>query len=153
MPDFSPSPLSEFNRQVLLFQDEAFTLACHLTGDENAAADITQRAFLCVYQHQTSSNDASIRLPLLRCIIHKSSHYPVPLNSKSVTLLEGLPEPECLVPFLVDCLGLTYADASHVLHCSSRNLAVRLAQARRKFAGCDRIKSRELHDENSNPGG
>lgn len=153
MPDISPSTLSEFNRQVLLLQDEAFTLACHLLGDENAAAEITGRAILSIYQHETRGHNASIRLPLLRCIIQLASRWPTTPGNQPLPPLTGLRELDCLVLFLVDCLGLTYADASAVLHCSSRKLAVRLAQARRKFAACDRIKARERHAENANPGG
>jgi hypothetical protein len=39
MPDPSSIILADFNRQVLFFQDEAFTLACDFLGDEDTAVN------------------------------------------------------------------------------------------------------------------
>jgi RNA polymerase sigma factor (sigma-70 family) len=41
--------LQAFNRIVLLYQDEIFALALLISGDRNAAEDITQNTFLSAY--------------------------------------------------------------------------------------------------------
>jgi DNA-directed RNA polymerase specialized sigma24 family protein len=152
MPDPSSSTLAEFNRQVLLFQDEAFTLACDLLGDEDTASRVTQEAFEQVYSHEWMGN-GSIRLPLLHRIILVYSESQIILKERKNTLLSKLPEPERFVLLLVDHLCLTYEETSRVLHCSPDTVASRLAHARWKIADYNNIGLRNIHAEDKNPGG
>lgn len=122
MPDPSSSTLAEFNRQVLLFQDEAFTLACDLLGDEDTASRVTQEAFEQVYSHDWKSN-GSIRLPVLHRIIQGSSKSRAILKERKNILLGKLAESERYVLLLVDHLSLTYEETSRVLHCSPDTVA------------------------------
>jgi len=152
MPDPSSSTLAEFNRQVLLFQDEAFTLACDLLDDEGTAIRVTQEAFEQVYSHDWKGN-GSIRLPVLQRIILVSSESRAILKKRKNTLLGELPEPERFVLLLVDHLSLTYEETSRVLHCSLDTVASRLAHARWKIADYNDIGRRIIHAEDKNPGG
>lgn len=152
MPAPSSSTLAEFNRQVLLFQDEAFTLACDLLDDEDTAIRVTQKAFAQVYSHDWKGN-GSIRLPLLHRIILVCSESQDILKERKNTLLGKLPEPERLVLLLVDHLGLTYEETSCVLHCSPGMVASRLAHARYKIADYNNIGIRNIHAEDKNSGG
>ena len=43
--------LDAFNSLVLIHQDRVYTLAYRILGDEAAAADATQEAFILAYRH------------------------------------------------------------------------------------------------------
>ena len=47
-----PLSLDQFNQQVLACQDEAFTLAFSILGDEGLACEVVQKAFLQVYANR-----------------------------------------------------------------------------------------------------
>ncbi len=133
--------LASFNRQVLQLQDEAFTLACDLVGDEARAAGIAQGAFASLY-HGGWDGKSSIRLAIftriiregecMRGTIKNGEAAPQRTRDAGATLLAGLPACERAAILLVDRLGLTYAEAAQVLGCPPGRLIGRLASARRK---------------------
>jgi RNA polymerase sigma-70 factor (ECF subfamily) len=59
-----------FNRLVVIYQDFAYHLAYRLLGDEAAAADAVQEAFIAAYR----------RLPMFRAGIFKSWLYRIVIN-------------------------------------------------------------------------
>lgn len=131
--NLNPS-VESYNQQVLLFQDEAFTLACHLLGNEALAAEIVQHAFTHVFCAGWGG-DGSIRLAVLEAIIRNCTHPSMKLENPKDALLFELPFCERLPLLLVDRLGLRYAEAAWVLRCSKKKLVARLTRARRRIAG------------------
>jgi RNA polymerase sigma-70 factor (ECF subfamily) len=55
-----------FNRLVLRYQDQAYTLCYRLTGNADDAADATQEAFLSAYRHIAELRGGTFRSWLLR---------------------------------------------------------------------------------------
>jgi RNA polymerase sigma-70 factor (ECF subfamily) len=55
-----------FNRLVLRYQDQAYTLCYRLTGNADDAADATQEAFLSAYRHIAEFRGGTFRAWLLR---------------------------------------------------------------------------------------
>jgi RNA polymerase sigma-70 factor (ECF subfamily) len=55
-----------FNRLVLRYQDQAYTLCYRLTGNAEDAADATQEAFLSAYRHVKEFRGGTFRAWLLR---------------------------------------------------------------------------------------
>jgi RNA polymerase sigma-70 factor (ECF subfamily) len=55
-----------FNRLVLRYQDQAFTLCYRLTGNAEDAADATQEAFVAAYRHIRDYHGGSFRAWVLR---------------------------------------------------------------------------------------
>lgn len=141
--------LDEFNRQVLLCQDDAFDFACALLGDESAAADLACRAFRSVYTGGWKSG-RPVRLGVLRYILAEVIQSPLPPAAGKEEFLSDLPLPERVVLWLVDRLGLDLGETSALLHISRGRTVSLLARARHKIANYDRIESRETHVENSN---
>jgi DNA-directed RNA polymerase specialized sigma24 family protein len=135
--------LDSYNQQVLACQDEAFTLAAYLLGDDVAADDVLARAFLHVYQDPRRASQASIRLPVLREVIRLCSRTRL---SSAGGLLSKLTRRERQALLVVDLLGLTYDQATNVLACSRDHLVRHLAKAREKVAGS------RLHRSPSEPG-
>lgn len=121
--------LDEFNRQVLLLQDEAYSLAFCLLGDQTAASRVTQFAFEAAYA-QSCKNSKSLKRSVLRTILDQCA----PLS-----LYAGLSRRERCILLLVDHLAFSYEEAAFVLRCSPARVARRLALARFKAANCDRI--------------
>lgn len=60
--------LNAFNRLVLEYQDMAFNLAARLLSDEDAAADVTQTAFLSAYRSMDSFRGGSFRAWVMRMV-------------------------------------------------------------------------------------
>ncbi len=123
--------LASYNRQVLLFQDEAFTLACDLVGDEARAAEITQGGFTGVYREGWDGK-SSIRLAVLARIVRECKSAQAGSKTSPSALLAGLPGCERLAVLLVDRFGLSYVEAAQVLRCSAGKLVGWLATARLK---------------------
>lgn len=60
--------LDAFNRLVLVHQDMAFNLAARMLNDDDAAADITQIAFLSAYRSLDSFRGGSFRAWVMRMV-------------------------------------------------------------------------------------
>lgn len=121
--------LDEFNHQVLLLQDAAYSLAFCLLGDQTAASRVTQFAFECAYA-QSCKNSKFIKRLVLRSILDQCAPH---------SHAAGLSHQDRCVLLLVDHLALSYEEAAFVLRCSPTQIARRLAYARFKAANCDRI--------------
>ncbi len=60
--------LDAFNRLVLAYQDMAFNLAARMLGDDDAAEDVTQTAFLSAYRSLNSFRGGSFRAWVMRMV-------------------------------------------------------------------------------------
>jgi RNA polymerase sigma-70 factor (ECF subfamily) len=60
--------LNAFNRLVLEYQDMAFNVAARMLGDDDAAADMTQTAFLSAYRSMDSFRGGSFRAWVMRMV-------------------------------------------------------------------------------------
>jgi RNA polymerase sigma-70 factor (ECF subfamily) len=60
--------LEAFNRLVLTYQDLAFSVAYRVLGDDDAAADITQEAFIKAYRYIGTFQAGSFRAWLARIV-------------------------------------------------------------------------------------
>jgi len=60
--------LDSFNRLVLSYQELAFNLACRMLGDEDAAEDAAQTAFISAYRNLRNYRGGSFRAWLLRMV-------------------------------------------------------------------------------------
>ncbi len=60
--------LDAFNRLVLEYQDMAFNLAARMLGDDDAAEDVTQTAFLSAYRNLASFRGGSFRAWVMRMV-------------------------------------------------------------------------------------
>jgi DNA-directed RNA polymerase specialized sigma24 family protein len=126
--------LSAFNSMALRYQDEAYTLAYYLIGDEKRAAEATQAAFARLYRRANASLD-QFRLEVLRWVISTSRpanaiQVPVTGRAELSQQLLKLNARERSAVVLVDVLGLNYDQASRVLGCSVKETGRLLAQAR-----------------------
>lgn len=64
--------LDAFNRLVLAYQDIVFNQALRLLGEEDAAADAAQEAFISAYRHINNYRGGSFRAWLLRIVTNAS---------------------------------------------------------------------------------
>lgn len=60
--------LDAFNRLVLAYQEMAFNLAYRMLSDEDAAADVTQTAFISAYRNLNSYRGGSFRAWVMRMV-------------------------------------------------------------------------------------
>ena len=60
--------IDAFNRLVLAYQHQVFTLAYRIMGEEAAAADAAQEAFISAYKHLKSFRGGSFKSWLLRIV-------------------------------------------------------------------------------------
>ncbi len=127
--------LSEFNRQVLRYQDDAYTLAWYLAGSGQRAEVITQAAVEEAFKHFTACPQDCRLLLLKEVTVHA---WRSPTNSeqnktgKDIFCDQGLSHLEQAALALVDGLRLSYQDAAFVLSCSQAQTAHFLALARFK---------------------
>lgn len=142
MPVTMDQQLVMFNTLAMQIQDEVFTLAYYLLGDENRAAEAIQGAFARLYQ-RPGLKFASFRRDVFQRVVLQcramNSGYPMritTLNARDnvANQLLHLNERERTVAVLVDVLGLSYDEAADVLGCSKRETGKLLAQARLKLA-------------------
>jgi DNA-directed RNA polymerase specialized sigma24 family protein len=121
--------LDDFNQRVKACQDEVYTLAMHLLGNENLAGAAIEEALRQVYLHPAWIED--FRLHLLRMAVRACIRRRVPLGPLSFrNHIVFLAKEEKLALILVDCIELTYADAAVVLQRSTREVQQVLARAR-----------------------
>jgi RNA polymerase sigma-70 factor, ECF subfamily len=60
--------LDAFNRLILAYQDMAFNLAARMLGEDDAAEDVTQTAFLSAYRSLDSFRGGSFRAWVMRMV-------------------------------------------------------------------------------------
>ncbi|RPJ45347.1 MAG: hypothetical protein EHM21_09445 [Chloroflexi bacterium] len=147
MPD-----LAHFNQQVLLCQDDAYTLAWYLLGSETQAEAATQAAVLAAYHQAVRLDDC--RTVLLRQVVRQCkrrgrgfmpfgkiqnrqtadarSLADARLLGDAFASLQKLPDLERQALVLVDILGLSGTEAAAVLGCPVGAVQQHLAQGRRK---------------------
>jgi predicted DNA-binding protein (UPF0251 family) len=122
--------LDGFNRQVLACQDQAFTLAVYLLGDEPAADAVVAQAVREIYTRARLL--PSIRVQLLGEVLPRCG--PRKASTREELRLHGH-ERDALL--LVDMLGLCYDEAAQVLGCSHAKLTGWLAAARQRLVEQD----------------
>jgi DNA-directed RNA polymerase specialized sigma24 family protein len=135
MSPFSPLSLDRFNQQVLACQEETFTLAFSLLGDEALACEVLQEIILRVYSGWRD-DDSNIVVKVLHGVIGMCRQSK---PSKAYTGVELIPgwnqlersEQEALL--LIDLLGKSYPETALVLNCSEHDLGVTVADGRCKL--------------------
>lgn len=129
--------LSHFNTLAIQYQDDVYTLAYYLLGDEDQASEATQAAFLQVYRRVGVRPD-QVRLSALRWVLLQAQQQrrvgENQLNGSTqdplLRQLASLKEDEASVLILVDMLGLNYDEAAQVLGCSKKQVGKLLTHAR-----------------------
>jgi DNA-directed RNA polymerase specialized sigma24 family protein len=135
----SISHLQAFNALILAYQDEAYTLACYLLGDEAQAGEVVQDACRETYW-ASRDRQTTIRNDMLRRIVRSCLALSGGTNGahaaldKSSTHLALLPMDQRALVVLVDVLGLDYHEAAGVLRKSTPYVRQKLAQGRARLA-------------------
>jgi len=128
--------LTRFNQQILQCQDDAYTLAWYLLGDEFKAEAVTQKAVEAAY-HCFSQRHDNYRLLILQQIVNLCrERTPAAWVSAEPDIFHGmrfLAEQERVVLALVDVLGLDYPEAAWVTDKTLKEIGQLLARARRKM--------------------
>jgi len=127
--------LQAFNGLVLACQDEAFTLACSMLGDEGLACEVVQAVILRVY---TRRGDAGHPIPVkvLQGVIgmcRQAKPSKIPDLTESICGWNQLERCEQEALLLVDWLGKTYHDTAFILNSSERDVARNVAYGRCKL--------------------
>ena len=144
--------LEAFNRLVLACQDEAFTLACSILGDEGLACELVQAVFLRVY---TRWEDGGHPIPVqvLQGVIGMCKRAGPSKAYAGVELIPGWHQLECAEQealLLVDLLGKSYPQTALVLDKSEHEVAAIVALGRTKLTRSFRSESDEGTDRREN---
>lgn len=93
--------VSAFNRLVLAYQQTIYNLAFRMLGEAEAAADITQEAFISAFRSLASFRDGSFKGWLLRIAtnacydqLRQRRRHPLSSLEDLVEVVEKLPSPE-----------------------------------------------------------
>ena len=127
--------LEAFNRLVLACQEEAFTLACPILGDEVLACEVVQAVFLRVYAHWGDGGDV-ISVQVLQAVIELCRRSRPSKAHAGLELISGWHQLECAEQqalLLVDLLGKSYQQTALVLDKSEHEVAVTVALGRYKL--------------------
>lgn len=130
-----PQSLDQFNQQVLACQDEAFTLAISLLGDEGLACKVVQESILQVYGSY-GNDENSIPAMVLQGVILSCRQVSASRWSGAEEWVPGwnqLERCEQEAVLLVDRLGKTYPAAALILKCSEWDVARHIARGRCKL--------------------
>jgi len=123
--------LLEYNRLVMQYQDEVYTLAVDLLGDEAQASEVVQASFMEAFGN-TKKAPKNFRQEILSLAIHhclrQERVLPGPQNL--CRYLTHLGNEEKIILILVDSLELSYAEAAAVMKKSMAAIAKTIAQAR-----------------------
>ena len=130
--------LISFNTLALRFQDDAYTLAYYLLGDDALAARATQAAFARVFSilsRHTRVSEELFRLEVLRWVLKNcrpggQKQLRSAADDELINRLMALPIDDRSVVVLVDVLNLSYRVAALAVGCSEKELAKRLGRAR-----------------------
>ncbi len=155
------SRLITFNTLAMQAQDDAYTLAYYLLGDERGAEQATQAAFNQLYQ-RTRLQAGRFRLEALRQVMERCQRQNHNLRKPSMLGASGhtfagssgsngsseaifgklldLKDCERGVLVLVDVLGLDYEQAAQVLGSTKKQVGKLLAQARINLSQGEEIR-------------
>lgn len=127
--------LEQFNQQVLACQDDVFTLAIALVGEEELACQIVQEVIQKVFISGRSGSQP-IELQVLQGIVfscRRATHSPF---CESITMpgWKQLTRRQKEILLLIDVLGKTYQDAAFILSNSRQEIVQNLAMGRRNLA-------------------
>jgi DNA-directed RNA polymerase specialized sigma24 family protein len=128
--------LTTFNRMALHYQDEVFTLAYYLSGDETSASEAAQSAFQMVYRQGPGLKLDRFRNEVMRNVLrhyHQSKRQYLPRHKAGdevAARLLNLKDDEREAVILVDVLGMSYEEAGAILGCSKKQVNHLVAQAR-----------------------
>ncbi len=135
--------LTHFNQQVSRCQDDAYTLAWYLLGDEVEAEVVLQAAVQTAYAY-FSPNQVECRMLIFKqVVVQCQKRTPAPRNSVEPGILRDLQflnQHKRVVLVLVDILGLPHSEAAYLTNHPQEQIRCLLAQARwqmteqRKFA-------------------
>lgn len=128
--------LDQFNRSVLASQDEAFTLAYYLVGEEKTACALLQDVIRTVYAGWRGEVD-DVGCLVLRGVVLMARQ--VVTQSRAPTDIWQIPgweelkrcERETLL--LVDVLDKSYSEAAMIMEGSERDVSLTLADGRQKL--------------------
>lgn len=144
LPATADTQFMSFNSLALQTQDEAYTLAYYLLGDERHAERATQAAFEQLHRHARMELNR-FRLEVLRRVVDgcrrigqimpdrsalRSTLRMVASRDETIQRLLPLNDGERFVVVLVDILGLSYEEAAQVLGSSKKEVSRNLAKAR-----------------------
>ena len=127
--------LQGFNNLVLACQDEAFTLACSILGDEGLACEVVQAVFVQVYIRR-GAGDHPIPVQVLQGVIGMCRRARPSKAHAGVELIPGWHLLECAEQealLLVDLLGKSYPQTALVLDKSEHEVAATVALGRYKL--------------------
>ncbi|MCS7207194.1 MAG: sigma-70 family RNA polymerase sigma factor [Dehalococcoidia bacterium] len=88
-----------FNRLVVRYQGQVFTLAYRMLGDRAAAEDATQETFLSAYQNIHSFHEGNFRAWLLRIAVNACRDHLRSGYRRKTLSLEGMAEEDPTTPF------------------------------------------------------
>jgi DNA-directed RNA polymerase specialized sigma24 family protein len=133
----STDHLSRFNHLVLQCQEDAYTLAWYLLGDEAKAAATTQAAVSAAYP-LFLANSRDCKLLILKRVIQlcqgqKAAQETLRL-SRAQPAGRSLNEPERQALVLIEIVNLSYQDTAVVTGRPVCEISGLLGQARRKIA-------------------
>jgi RNA polymerase sigma-70 factor, ECF subfamily len=86
--------LDAFNRLVLAYQNQAYSLAYRILGETEPAADAAQQAFLSAFRHLAELRGASFRSWLLRIVANACMDELRRRKRKPAVSLEAMTEDE-----------------------------------------------------------
>ncbi len=131
LPRARDGELQVYNRLVLQYQDEAFSLAFDLLGEESAAAALVQQVFLRGFNRRDDER-LPFRLRVLRWLVGACLQRRQPLTglARLDPRLARLSNEEAIALALVERLGLSYAEAGEVLGKTAADFRRLLATAR-----------------------
>lgn len=140
--------LSWFNQQILKCQDDAYTLAWYLLGDESAAEAAVQKALISLFA-QNKARDKDCRIYILRSVLQQCQNQTrlsfkmtgAPLHREFDELLHKLPARDRQTLVLVDVIGLSYEEAADVTGLPVKTFRQRLAQARLSLTASQQAQS------------
>jgi DNA-directed RNA polymerase specialized sigma24 family protein len=127
--------LTQFNQLVLQCQDDAYTLAWYLMGNETKAENVVQKAVEMAFRSigQTAEPCRTrilrqvLRFARQRGILHLPTHAP-----QAAPALQSLPPAERQALLLIDVLNIPYPEAAAILELPEKQVARLAAQARWK---------------------
>ncbi len=134
LPRARDGELQVYNRLVLQYQDEAFSLAFDLLGEESAAAALVQQVFLRGFSRRDDER-LPFRLRVLRWLVGACLQRRQPLTglARLDPRLACLSNEEVIALALVERLGLSYAEAGDVMGTSAADFRGLIATARYSY--------------------
>jgi predicted DNA-binding protein (UPF0251 family) len=133
--------LDEYNARVLACQEDAFTLACYILGDESQAAQVVDAAVRQVYWCFDGS-EARCREQILSAVAEgcrrAATRRP---GGPAQGVFSTLSIEERLAVILVDVLALNYRQAAEILRRPATQFARLLAQGRCRVSSPTKIST------------